>query len=86
MDFHLSQFLGRYTTLISPEKKIRESVRDAIQTTLHVDVPLSLIRYNKREVFLTVHPLVKRSVLEHEQEVLAHVERAFQKKLVVSIR
>jgi hypothetical protein len=86
MDFPLSQYLEKYLRLTPPQKYIRDAVQGAVREILSIEIPSASIQCEKGVAFLVVHPILKQRVLEHEEELVIHIERALGKKVVRSIR
>ncbi len=65
-------FLERFTTLIPTDRRVRLTIQAYITNILELDEQLEKhsVRCTDKKIFLSVHPYLKKELLQHTHEIL----------------
>lgn len=86
MTMHLSELLKRYLHLEPKDRIVRSALQKAVQEILDIEISPSTIQPNDGNVFLSVHPILKESLLLKQKEICARANEIAGKLVVRSIR
>ncbi len=69
----IGDLMGKYQALEPSDRKIKRAVRKALLSVCEVELPESHIKVQQKTVFLTMHPIEKRDILQKKDRIVQEV-------------
>lgn len=83
---HLEDFLKKYADIEPSDKKVKETIIEALKKTLNIELSKDQITYNNKVLRIKASPLVRAQIHTKKAEIISYLKEHLEEKSPKDIR